>query len=201
MVSTTSSLLGASMVNPKKLFFGVFGDLLFFYDMNTLGNRDIKSNVRILVVNNGLGQEFKNYSCEGSKFGEEADLYVSERGHYGRQSPILIKSYVEALGFKYLSASTKEELEDTSKEYLSPQMGDNPIVSEAFTQTEDENKALEMMTLISIKSKMMIKVKNMLQNEHLCDLKNIIKRLKNNKATFVIALGFVKSLRYQTLIK
>ena len=66
-----SSLIGASMMHKDKLFYGVFGDLLFFYDMNSLGNRDINPNLRILVVNNGLGQEFKNYSCGASNFGEE----------------------------------------------------------------------------------------------------------------------------------
>ena len=33
-----SSLIGASMVDAKKLYFGIFGDLSFFYDMNVLRN-------------------------------------------------------------------------------------------------------------------------------------------------------------------
>lgn len=70
-----SSLIGASMVNQQSLFYGVFGDLLFFYDMNSLGNRDIKPNLRIIVINNGLGQEFKNVSFPGSLLlGEDIDL-------------------------------------------------------------------------------------------------------------------------------
>ena len=36
-----STLLGASLVNPNKLYFGVIGDLAFFYDMNALGNRHL----------------------------------------------------------------------------------------------------------------------------------------------------------------
>ena len=49
-----STLIGASLVHPDKLYFGVVGDLSFFYDMNSLGNRHIKNNIRILVVNNGF---------------------------------------------------------------------------------------------------------------------------------------------------
>ena len=56
-----SSLLGASLVNPKKLYFGVVGDLAFFYDMNTLGSRHLGNNLRILLVNNGKGCEFTHH--------------------------------------------------------------------------------------------------------------------------------------------
>src|SRR5690606_9835867 len=34
-----SSLLGASLANPDKLYYGVIGDLAFFYDLNAIGNR------------------------------------------------------------------------------------------------------------------------------------------------------------------
>ena len=34
-----SALVGESLVNPEKLHFGAVGDLTFFYDMNSLGNR------------------------------------------------------------------------------------------------------------------------------------------------------------------
>lgn len=170
-----SSLIGASMMHRDKLYFGVFGDLLFFYDMNSLGNRDISANVRIMVVNNGLGQEFKNYSCGASNFGEETDLYIAARGHFGRQSKALVKAYSEALGFKYLTASNKEEFEAASKEFLDPKIGDKPILFEAFTQTEDENEALKLITMISSKSKLMNKTKEVLQSDSMRGVKNFLK--------------------------
>lgn len=173
-----SSLIGASIMHREKLYFGVFGDLLFFYDMNSLGNRDIRSNLRIMVVNNGLGQEFKNYSAGSSRFGEEADPYIAARGHYGKQSHELIRSYAESLGFKYLSASNKEEFESVFKEFLNPTITDKPILFEAFTQTEDENHALEIMTMISTKSKIMNKTKDVLQSDNLRSVKGFLKGLK-----------------------
>ena len=173
-----SSLIGASMMHRDRLYFGVFGDLLFFYDMNSLGNRDLGPNVRIMIVNNGLGQEFKNYSCGSYRFGEETDKYIAARGHYGNQSHTLIKAYAEALGFQYLSASSKEEYEQVYKTFLNPAITDRPILFEVFTQTEDENKALEMVTMISNKSKMMNKAKDVLQSECMSSVKNVLKKLR-----------------------
>lgn len=46
-----STLIGASWVHPEKLYLGVVGDLSFFYDMNSLGNRHLGKNIRILLVN------------------------------------------------------------------------------------------------------------------------------------------------------
>ena len=62
-------MLGASLAEPNKLFFGVVGDLAFFYDMNSIGNRHVSNNIRLIVVNNGRGTEFRNYGHQGAKFG------------------------------------------------------------------------------------------------------------------------------------
>ena len=55
-----STLLGQS-VTTDELCFMIIGDLAFFYDMNSIGIRHIKNNVRILIVNNNGGIEFKLY--------------------------------------------------------------------------------------------------------------------------------------------
>ena len=165
-------------MHRDRLYLGVFGDLLFFYDMNSLGNRDISSNVRIMIVNNGLGQEFKNYSCGSAKFGEETDLYIAARGHYGNQSHALIKAYAESLGFQYISASNKEEFMKVYKTFLNPKISDKPILFEVFTQTEDENKALELVTMISKKSQIMNKTKEVLDNDKLKGVKKFLKGIR-----------------------
>jgi hypothetical protein len=54
-----STLLGQSVSNRDRLYFGQIGDLAFFYDMNALGNRHVGGNLRILLVNNNLGVEFR----------------------------------------------------------------------------------------------------------------------------------------------
>ena len=140
-----SSVLGASLAAPDKLFFAVIGDLAFFYDMNALGNRHFGKNVRLLVVNNGRGTEFRNFNHPAARFGEEADKYMAAAGHYGQKSPSLIKNYAEDLGFEYMSASGKKEYLDTIDRFLIPAASDKPMVFEVFTDSQDESDALEIL--------------------------------------------------------
>lgn len=137
-----SSMLGASFAAPEKLFFGVFGDLAFFYDMNSLGNRHVGKNLRILLVNNGRGTEFRNYQHPASRFGDDADAYMAAAGHYGNKSAELIKHYAQDLGFEYLFASTKEEFIQSAARFAAPEITDRPILFEVFTDSKDESDAL-----------------------------------------------------------
>lgn len=139
-----SSLIGASLVNPNKLYFGVVGDLAFFYDMNVLGNRHIGNNVRLLLVNNGKGNEFRMSMHPCSIFGDDADKYMAAAGHYGNKSSLLVKHYAEDLGYKYLTASNKEEFNHVMADFLNPQITQS-IVLEVFTKMDDEREALDMM--------------------------------------------------------
>lgn len=137
-----STMLGASLCSPNKLYFGVFGDLAFFYDMNSIGNRYIRNNVRILIVNNGKGTEFKNYYHPWSKFGDNADLFGAAACHFGNKSEVLVKHYSEDLGFEYISASNKEEYLQNVEMWLNPRITDKPILFEVFTNSQDESNAL-----------------------------------------------------------
>lgn len=53
-----STLIGQSVVT-ENMSFMIIGDLAFFYDMNSLGIKHIKNNLRILLINNNGGVEFK----------------------------------------------------------------------------------------------------------------------------------------------
>ena len=149
-----SSLIGSSLSNSDKLFFGVFGDLAFFYDMNSLGNRHVGSNVRILLVNNGLGTEFKTYKHHTSHFGVAADQFISAAGHFGQQSPDLVRNYSENLGFEYLTASNKEEFLSSYERFVQPEVTEKPMLFEVFTNSDDESKALEMMMNLEVDHRM-----------------------------------------------
>lgn len=173
-----SSLIGASIVNQKSLFFGVFGDLLFFYDMNSLGNRDIKSNLRIIVINNGLGQEFKNVSFPGSLLlGEDIDKFTAAKGHFACQSKTLVKDYAENLGFEYLTASNKEEFAKVYKRFITKELIERPMLFEIFTNTKDETEAHHLTTSIELKSKVIRKVHDTLMKPELVAVKNIAKKV------------------------
>ena len=54
-----STIIGAALANKEIIHYCVLGDLAFFYDMNALGNHNVGNNVRILLVNNGRGTEFR----------------------------------------------------------------------------------------------------------------------------------------------
>lgn len=137
-----SSMIGTSLVNKDRLYFGVFGDLATFYDLNVLANRHLGSNLRIMLINNGLGQEFKNYNHPGARFGEQTDDFIAAKGHNGKQSHLLMKHFTEDLGFEYLSASNKEEFSIAYPKFLNNRIGDKPLFFEVFTNSEEENEAL-----------------------------------------------------------
>ena len=170
-----SSMLGASFVSPNKLFFGVFGDLLFFYDMNSIGNRHIKSNVRILVINNGLGQEFKNYCFGGSKLGDIINVYTAAEGHFGHKSPNVIKAYSEALGFEYLSADSKESFLAIYERFITPDKTEKPMLFEIFTNSEDESEAFEKITIQGKKALFKNKINQIKNKPEVNIVKNMIK--------------------------
>ncbi|CCX66877.1 uncharacterized protein BN458_00348 [Prevotella sp. CAG:1058] len=175
-----STAIGASLVNPSKLYYVVLGDLAFFYDINSLGNRNIGNNLRILVVNNGRGVEFHTYKHSASKFGNDTDNFIAAAWHNGNQSHTLVKSIAASLGFVYLSASDKNDFDEVYKEFISPTI-EKSIIFEVFTQKVDEADVLRQMRTINGKShelnghfKQM--VKNVLGNSGLRTLKKIVKK-------------------------
>ena len=171
---TLSSLLGASLCSDK-ISIGICGDLAFFYDMNSLGNRFLKNNVRIMVINNGKGTEFRNYSHMASQFGEKADEYIAAAGHYGNKSKKLIKNYCESLGFKYISATSKQEFIKQIDYFLSTENYNYPIVFEVFTNSEMESEALKIIR--NLKTTLKGKVKEKIGKTLSTDTKEKIKKL------------------------
>lgn len=154
-----STLIGASFANPDRLHIGVFGDLAFFYDMNVCGNRHVGNNVRIMLVNNGRGNEFRNYGHICSCLGEDADRFVAAAGHYGNKSFQLVKHYAEDLGYEYITASTKEEFLQQADRFLNSEIGDKPMIFEVFTESQDESESIKIMRTFLTGNKTVIKKK------------------------------------------
>lgn len=142
----TSTLIGASLANKDKLHFLMTGDLAFFYDLNAIGNRHIGPNVRILLVNNGDGTEFRMYWHPISAFSkEDADRYMAAGGHFGNRSRRLVRDMAADLGFEYMSATNKEEFSSQLGRFLHPEVTEKPIVFEAFTDSEVDSEAVKAM--------------------------------------------------------
>lgn len=138
----TSTLIGASLSNPHKIHFLVTGDLAFFYDLNAIGNRHIGNNVRILLINNGVGGEFKIWGRANKPI--NVDLYIAAGGHFGNKSKNLVRHFAQDLGFEYMSASTKEEFLKVVPDFTNPMTTDKPIILEVFENIENQDKALQL---------------------------------------------------------
>ncbi len=171
---STSSLVGASLVNPDRLYFAVTGDLAFFYDLNVLGNRHAGRNLRILLINNGIGAEFKLSTHYCHVFGDDANPYMAAGGHFGHKSPDLVRHFAEDLGFEYLTASNKDEFNKALPEFVKPEK-DKSIIFEVFTSHENENMALEIIT--HILSSPEVKLKKTVQSVLGENMYNAIKKI------------------------
>lgn len=170
-----STIIGASLANPNKLYYCIIGDLAFFYDMNSLGNRHIGKNLRILLVNNGCGTEFKNFNNIAAQFGDDGSPYIAAMGHYGFKSPTLVKHLAEDLGFKYLTANNKENFDVIYHDFINPEQ-DKSIIFEVFTNWQDESDALKAINNTkSLKQKMISNVGQLLSPDAKAKIKKILK--------------------------
>lgn len=124
-----STLIGQS-ISTNKLSFMVIGDLAFFYDINSLSIREIKNNIRILLVNNNGGIEFKLY--EGKN--KEIDRFIAAANYHGK-----VKGWAESCGFDYLSADNMNEFIECTSAFLNK--SDKPIILEAFVSDSNESEA------------------------------------------------------------
>jgi len=133
-----SSLVGQSMVDKNKLYFGQMGDLTFFYDMNVLGNRHIGNNLRLLLVNNGRGVRFRvSLSLPQS---DALDEFTAAAGHYGSA-----EGWAKSMNFEYFSANNKDEFLTLIDDFCSPDINkfSKPVLFEVFTTVKDEQDALK----------------------------------------------------------
>ena len=171
-----STALGAALASPEKTFILVLGDLAFFYDMNALGNRHLPANLRVLLVNNGLGTEFRNYSHIAAVFGEEANSYIAAAGHYGQKSPDLVRHFATDLGCDYLAAISKETFLEALPTLVDPAPRNKPLVVEAFTDDRDESNALRLVSTVAVDAKCAAKsaVKSILGDKGIKAAKKIL---------------------------
>jgi 2-succinyl-5-enolpyruvyl-6-hydroxy-3-cyclohexene-1-carboxylate synthase len=147
----TSMLIGESVVDDK-LHFLVTGDLAFFYDLNAIGIREIKNNVRILLVNNNGGVEFKLGG--DAKYNQYANKYIAASDHFKNA-----KGWAETCGFKYMKANSKSEFLEQKNIFI--QKNNKPILFEVFTK--DVNDASAYRLLLRVNSEKDFSLKGILK--------------------------------------
>lgn len=151
-----SSFIGSAIANKTIEHFMIIGDLSFFYDINTLFN-EIPANVHIMLINNGVGTEFKNYNHRAAYFGEDTNKFIAAKGHNGFKNSDVVKSICANRGIRYLCASNKEEYSSQKSSWLAK--GNAPILIEVFTTDKDESDALKLMNSIARDDSMKSKLK------------------------------------------
>lgn len=111
----TSTFMGQCSVVKDRLCFLLVGDLSFFYDMNSIWNKNPDKNVRILMVNNNGTGLLRSHNLKG----------ISSVHNTSAQG------WVESTKFKYMSAMTKEEYEEKLKYFVSSE-SDKALFFEVF---------------------------------------------------------------------
>lgn len=180
-----STILGNSIVDRDRLCFCVLGDLAFFYDMNSLGNRYVGKNLRILLINNGTGMEMQFSGYLADMVGADKDPYIAASGHYGNQSCDLVRHYAEDLGFRYICASSKEEYFLYLDEFVSADRLEQSLIFEVFVNKDDENHAWNMLKRIHSQKTAGIRDEAFVMPEKFRGKKNVVlfgagKNLLNN---------------------
>ena len=127
--------------------------------MNSLGNRHVGNNVRVLLINNSLGAEFHLFKQMNSIYANNIEKYLSAGGHFGNQSPQVLRHLAEDWGYEYMTASGKDEFNAVIDRFLCCEITDSPMVLELFTDTTSETTALKMMEELVIDSSVLLKNK------------------------------------------
>lgn len=151
-----SSFIGSAIINKNVEHYMIVGDLSFFYDLDTLFN-EIPSNVHIMLINNGVGTEFKNYNHRAAYFGEDADKFMAAKGHNGFKNPDVVKTVCDNLKIRYLASTNKNEFCVNKEMWLGK--GNSPVLMEVFTTDQNESDALKMMNSIGRENSMKARLK------------------------------------------
>lgn len=125
-----STAFGES-VETDELCFHITGDLAYFYDMNALGIRHLKNNIRVLLCNNNGGMEFKF-----GKLVYQTDVgsYIAADNHFKNS-----EGWARTNNFDYISIHSKDELVKQLPRFVS--YSEKPILMEVFTTPQNEREA------------------------------------------------------------
>lgn len=111
----TSTFMGQCAVTNDKLCFLMVGDLSFFYDMNSIWNKQLNPNIRILLVNNNGSGLLKNNNLKAITSVHNTSA----------------KGWVESTGFQYMEAHTKNEFLEKIELFVSDK-SENALFFEVF---------------------------------------------------------------------
>ena len=127
-----STAAGFSAVE-ESMVFCVIGDLSFFYDQNALWNQNLKGNLRIILLNNGMGGIFQQ--LDGLKESPALQNLISGAHHTSAQG-ICIQNDIG-----YLHATNLNEMQMGIVRILTEQTN-RPMLLEVFTDAHLDAAAI-----------------------------------------------------------
>ena len=129
---SVSAAVGYAAVSDR-LNFLLVGDLSFFYDMNALWNGHIRSNLRIVVLNNGGGAIF--HALPGLDMAGDTRRFVT--ASHGASAA----GWAESQGFTYLRVTDTVSLLAALDDLLD-EAATAPVLLEVFTDAEADAEEL-----------------------------------------------------------
>lgn len=127
---STSTAAGYAFVDAAKLNALITGDISFFYDSNALWNQYLRTNFKIILINNGGGGIFK--IIDGPKKSRQSDLFFAP-------FKASAQKVCEAFDVKYLKAVNADEISKQLSEFYTFDETNRPCLLEIFT-TDSENE-------------------------------------------------------------
>ena len=110
---SASAFMGQVAVRDVPCYL-LIGDLSFFYDLNSLWNKKLKGNMRIMLFNNHLGYLLKYLDCSSTEHSHAASA----------------EGWVRSLGFEYISSVNKSEFDTNIDRFVSDE--NVPMFFEVF---------------------------------------------------------------------
>ncbi|MCL2470344.1 MAG: 2-succinyl-5-enolpyruvyl-6-hydroxy-3-cyclohexene-1-carboxylic-acid synthase [Propionibacteriaceae bacterium] len=112
---SASTFMGQLLATPTTQYaFLLIGDLSFFYDMNSVINKPLTRNIRIMLINNGKAGLLEHHKVDSIT----QSFTATARG------------WVESLGFSYISARNTSEFDSQLSVFVSDRP--EPLFFEVF---------------------------------------------------------------------
>lgn len=165
-----STFLGQSVAS-EVLNFLIIGDLSFFYDMNAIGIRHLKDNVRIVLVNNHGGGEFRLQAHAADQFGDDSNRHIAAAGHFGDSA----EGWAKNNRFNYIRVSDKSEIDHALQ--LLVKKSNTPVLLEVVTTMRDDAASLQAITVANDRTSKSEKIVQAIKGGIPTDLKKGIKKL------------------------
>lgn len=128
---SASTAIGAAYISKEPTVF-ITGDISFFYDSNALWNSYLKSDLRIIVINNGGGGIFKILPGPAS---------TNAMDYFETKHQLTAEALCEMHHLRYYKATDENELEDILDTFYDS--GKMPKLLEVFTPNSINDKVLK----------------------------------------------------------